>query len=302
MLIRLILLSIFTLNSVIVYAQSGSYDTSASEKRLCWVVGGGAAVYALSMTGLYGLWYADYPSSSFHRFNDNKEWLQMDKLGHFTTAYYTGKAGYEALQWAGIAENKAIWYGGSTGLLFLTTVEIFDGFSSEWGASPGDMLANISGTALFIGQQKLWGEQRILYKFSVHRSKYAKLRPDLLGSNWQESLLKDYNGQTYWLSFNIHSFLREKSSFPRWLNLAVGYGADGMTGGFSNATDYQGYPTPASIRYRQFYISPDIDITRLKTKKAWFKLLLQAAGFIKWPLPTIEYNTKVGWKGHWAYF
>ena len=51
-----------------------------------------------------------------------------------------------------------------------------------------------------------------------------------------QQVLKDYNGQTYWLSANIWSFNKE-SNFPRWLNVAFGYGADGMLYGENNPTN-----------------------------------------------------------------
>ena len=79
----------------------------------------------------------------------------MDKAGHALTAYQLGRYGYEVLKWTGVKEKNATWYGGSFGLFFLTTIEVMDGFSEEWGFSPGDMLANVGGTALFIGQQLL---------------------------------------------------------------------------------------------------------------------------------------------------
>ena len=63
-------------------------------------------------------------------------------------------------------------------------------------------------------------------KFSFHTTKYASLRPNVLGSSLSEEIFKDYNGQTYWLSVNLHSFFKS-SKLPKWLNLAAGYGADG---------------------------------------------------------------------------
>ena len=30
--------------------------------------------------------------SNFHFINDNKEWLQMDKIGHMSVSYYSGVA------------------------------------------------------------------------------------------------------------------------------------------------------------------------------------------------------------------
>jgi hypothetical protein len=90
----------------------------------------------------------------------------------------------------------------------LTIVEVFDGFSAEWGASTGDLIANATGTALYVSQELLWKEQRITPKFSFHSTKYAALRPDVLGSSLPEKNSKDYNGQTYWLSINLFFFHR----------------------------------------------------------------------------------------------
>jgi hypothetical protein len=36
--------------------------------------------------------------------------------------------------------------------------------------------------------------------------------------------------KTYWLSVNLHSFSKAQK-IPKWLNLAIGYGADGMITG-----------------------------------------------------------------------
>ncbi len=171
-------------------------------------------LYAVGMTGLYHLWYADYPQSSFHFFNDCGQWMSMDKIGHTTTSYWIGRIGYESLRWSGVERKKAIWYGGMWGLAFLTTVEIFDGFSEEWGASVCDMAANTLGAGIFIGQQLLWDDQPFTLKYSFHQTEYAEYRPDLLGENFIQQMIKDYNGQTYWLSANIASILPENSQIP----------------------------------------------------------------------------------------
>jgi hypothetical protein len=107
----------------------------------------------------------------------------------------------------GVSDKKAIWQGGVSGLIYLTGVEIFDGFSNDWGFSWGDQLANIVGASFVIGQELAWREQKFRLKFSFHPSPYAKYRPELLGKNLIESWLKDYNGQTpenTFLYFWIH--------------------------------------------------------------------------------------------------
>ncbi|MCO6501114.1 MAG: DUF2279 domain-containing protein [Vicingus serpentipes] len=286
------IIPLFILLNLVAQAQQDTLNT----KRLKTVIAAETIIYSGAMTSLYQLWYKDVPSSSFHFFNDNQQWNQMDKIGHGVTSYYIGKAGYEVLKWSGIKNKKAIWYGGTLGLFFLTSVEIFDGYSSEWGFSWGDVAVNTAGSGLFIGQQLAWNEQRVLLKYSFHQSDYWQKRPNILGETLMQQTLKDYNGQTYWLSANIASFLGENNKFPKWLNFAIGYGADGMLEG----TPYQLYPD--ANRIRQYYISLDVDLTRIKTKSKIANALLGAFGFIKFPMPAVEFNSSGVTKVYGFYF
>ncbi|MEJ2113650.1 MAG: DUF2279 domain-containing protein, partial [Flavobacteriaceae bacterium] len=162
-----------------------------------------ASLATISLIGLNELWYSDYERSKFHVINDNEEWLQMDKLGHVFTSYQLGKYGANVLNWSGVNKKEQLIYGGTLGFVFLTTVEVLDGFSEEWGFSWGDVVANGVGSGLYISQELLWNEQRITLKYSFHKTKYASMNPDKLGDSYSEQVLKDYNGQTYWLSANI---------------------------------------------------------------------------------------------------
>ncbi|NOX46360.1 MAG: DUF2279 domain-containing protein [Chlorobi bacterium] len=279
-----------------------SYPDTLHKKRLTLVLGSQGVAYGSMITILYQAWYKNYPQSKFHWFDDNDEWLQMDKIGHATTAAYFGKFGYEFYRWAGVERKKAIWIGGSAGFIFLTTIEILDGFSEQWGASSGDLIANTAGTALFIGQQLGWDEQRFYMKWSYHPSEYAQYRPDLLGSGGIESALKDYNGQTYWLSGNVKAFLPSRSKFPSWLSVSVGYGASGMTGAKQNSEFYKGEEIPEFTRYRQYFLSLDVDLSRIKTRSRTLKFFLNLANFIKIPFPTLEYNSEQGVVFHPIYF
>ena len=173
-----------------------------------------ATLATATLIGLNELWYADYPRSSFHFTKDNDQWMQMDKFGHVFSSYYIGKMGMDALAWAGESKKNQLLYGATLGFAFLTAVEVLDGFSEQWGFSAGDMIANAAGTGLLIGQELLWEEQRLQMKFSFQTSPYAAMFPEQLGSNTIEQLLKDYNGQTYWLSINLHSFFKE-SRIPK---------------------------------------------------------------------------------------
>ncbi len=269
------------------------------EGRLTGVILTEGTLYLASLTGLYFAWYKDYPQSRFHFFNDNNEWMQMDKIGHATTSFYVSRIGYESYRWAGVDENKSVWFGGLFGFAYLLNIEILDGFSKGWGFSVGDFLSNTSGCVLFMGQQWIWKEQRFVLKYSYHHTKYSALRPDLLGSNLLQNTFKDYNGQSYWLSGNIHSFLPARSRFPRWLNVAFGYGAEGMTGANQNTVNRE---IQDFTRYRKFYLSLDVDLTRIKTRSKTLRSVFVLLNFIKIPFPALEYNTLGKFRFHPVYF
>jgi uncharacterized protein YfiM (DUF2279 family) len=257
-----------------------------------------SSLAGLTLIGLDRLWYADYPRSKFHTLNDNDEWLQMDKLGHVFTSYQLGRVGANVLNWSGVRKKDQLIYGSTLGFTFLTAVEVMDGFSEEWGFCWGDMIANAAGTGLYVGQELLWQEQRIVLKYSFHQTKYAAQRPDKLGDGFFEEFLKDYNGQTYWLSANVHSFFKD-SNFPKWLNVAIGYGGDGMLSGENEAVNNS---MISQNRIRQFYLSLDVDLSRIKTNSRFLRTIFDVFNVIKVPFPALEFTDKNGIKLHGIYF
>ena len=280
------------------FAQKSDFEVDSLKRDRLWLTSGGLiGGAAISYVGLGTLWYNNYPRSGFHFFNDNNEWLQMDKVGHAMTSYYLGVAGYNSLRWSGVNQKTSLIVGGGLGFFYLTGVELFDAYSSEWGFSPGDEMANLGGTLLFIGQQWIWNEQRIRLKYSFHPTDYSNFRPDVLGKNLIQQSLKDYNGQTYWLSLNISSFMKEDNRFPKWLNLAVGYGAEGM---ISASPDVS--VVPKFNRYRQYYFSLDIDLSKIRSRNKTVNTIKNIFNFIKIPFPTVEYSVDKAWFVHPLFF
>lgn len=269
-----------------------------NSKRLEAVTISSAAVATASLVGLGYVWYSDYEKSSFHFINDNSHWLQMDKAGHLYSGYHLSRAGAELLRWSGMESEKSAVIGAVSGFVVLSAVEVLDGFSAEWGASTGDLIANASGSGLYIAQELLWKEQRIIPKYSFHTTKFAQIRPNLLGNNLQEQILKDYNGQTYWLSVNLYSFIKSES-IPKFINIAFGYGVDGMTSGLQpevivGQNNYD--------RSRQFYFSFDLDLTKIPTKSHVLKTIFSVFNTIKIPAPTFELSDNGRVKGYILYF
>jgi len=280
-----------------------------NKKRIHLVTAANIVGYGGTLVGLNAIWYAHYPRSAFHFFNDDAEWQQMDKVGHVYSAYTESRATMEMWRWAGLSRIQSIWIGGLSGVAYQSIIEVLDGFSSQYGFSPGDFTANIIGSSIFISQQLAWNEEKIQLKFSFHRKNYGSpelnARADqLYGNSELERFIKDYNAQSYWLSANIKSFF-PTSKLPKWLNISVGYGVEGMFG----ATKNIGYDNSGNVifnrqdikRYRQWYLSPDIDFTKIATNKKAVKILLFVLNSFKFPAPTLEYSNG-SFTTHWIVF
>ena len=268
-------------------------ETKEQDKKLNQLVLYEIGTYSLGLFAMNELWYKNYPKSDFHFINDNSSWLQMDKMGHLATSYYSGINGIKLYRWAGVDEKKAIWFGGLRGTFYNSIVEVLDGFSENWGASIGDLAANSFGSIFAISQELYWKEQKILIKYSYSRSDMSYENEELFGDNFFQRTFKDYNGQTYWISMNVNSMLKTNNfQFPNWLNLAVGHSAKKMTS--PNNTTNDG-------RFRQFFLSFDIDLMRIKTENKVLSTLSNVFGYIKIPFPTLELSNKK-FKFHPLYF
>jgi len=293
------------------FSQDSTHIANArNNNRTIFVAGSHVIAYGSALIILNNTWYKNYAHTSFHTFNDSREWLQVDKVGHGWTAYNTGRGSAASWHWAGLSEKKSALLGGLSGTLYLTAIEFLDAHSSKWGWSWSDMGANLIGSGLFISQELLWEQQRVQFKFSFHRKDYGApvlnaRADDLFGKSWYERMLKDYNAQTYWLSTNLRSFF-PKTNLPRWLNISLGYGADGMFGGFENKW-IDG--DPGSLvdrtdipRNRQFYVAPDIDFTKIQTNRKWLRTVFFCLNAFKCPAPTLMIDSKGKWKGYFVYF
>ena len=292
-------------------------DTLNSQ-RLYTGLGIAAITYGTFTLGLNYAWYADHDRSRFHLFNDSGEWMDMDKFGHAYSSYFQSQLVFHGARWTGLDERRSLWTGISTSLLFQSTIEVMDGFSDKWGFSIPDMAFNLGGVALFGLQQQFWHEQRIILKMSSFPRSYSDeivksdqnmteylsdRATDLYGRGFSTRLLKDYNAQTVWLSVNPRSFMSEASWLPPWLNLALGVGAENLYGGFENSwANELGTFTTDRPRYQQYFLSMDIDLTRIKTNDPFLKSLLRLLNIIKVPFPTLEYNPEEGLIGHWVHF
>ena len=294
---------LFCLQSFILFAVAQGdtiIPSSFNSKKLLIVAGANAVFYTGSFIALNKAWYEGYDKTDFHFFNDNPEWNQMDKAGHVWSTYHVSRLSREMWQWTGLNSRKSAILGGMSGMVYQSIIEIQDAYSKEWGFSWGDVGANVAGAGLFVLQQLTAEDQKLVVKFSYWPVKYREelisRRNQLFGSSVAERILKDYNSQTYWLSANISS-LFPGTKLPPWLNVAVGYGAGGMYGGRSNTwIDKEGivHDYTATRRVRKFYLSPDVDLTRIRTRSKVFKKVFFVLNMLKVPAPALQVTTGKG--------
>lgn len=284
-----------------------------NSKRLGLILGSETAIYTGATIALYQYWYKDYPLSGFHLFNDIGEWLQYDKMGHFYTTYFETDITTQFYRWTGMADNKAYWAGAATASVLQLTIEAFDGFSEKWGFSVGDFAANTLGASLCTGQNFLWNEQRIRVKFSSHFTDYTQYdaivqdrAASLFGTTGPEKVLKDYNGQTTWLSVNPSMFMKPETRFPKWLMISGGYSVEGLLGGYENAWCDDPDIRPEDCdpehltryddieRYRQYYLALDVDLSQIPVSSPYLKMLFNVLNIVKIPSPALEINQGKG--------
>lgn len=247
------------------------------------LTGGG---YIACYTALGVMWYRDALGGGFRWFDDWPEWQQIDKLGHAYGAYQISRSYIHLLGRSGISKRQRLFWGGLSGFVAQSPIEIFDGFSADWGASWGDLVANAAGSALAIANEGLWGQQRIQLKFGYWPDPLAQQYPDKLGGSAAEQLMKNYNAQQYWLCTAPADWAPQLRYWPRWLGFGLGYSAQGLIGGYGQE--------PCSVinarEYRQWYLGFDFRPDMIRTKKGWIRTSLFILSAFRIPLPALRYD------------
>jgi hypothetical protein len=314
----LLLTSRFTSGQTGLFKDFWNPSDTLNTSRLKILTTGSAVMYAGSCLAFYQLWYQDYPRSSFHFKDDWILWEHVDKYGHAYSAYQTARMGYSLYHWAGVPHNKSALIGTGVSIALMNTLEIMDGFSEGWGFSLYDAGFNSFGTALFTAQQVSWKEQRISLKWSSTRPRYSKEPiatndPNFFGSQYYaaqghygkyfwEYFFKDYNAMTIWTSISPGAFFipKERKSVLRSLCLSIGFGGENIYGAaYNNYFDKEGRITSIGLpRYKQFYLSLDLNMELIPTRSKILKTLFHALNIIKFPAPALEFNTLGAVKFH----
>ena len=287
-LLSLILFLIYALNT---YSKEEIKTTSDSiNKCKVLIVSSsiGAALYG-SFLYVENSWWSDQ-QMNFHFDNgaDLTYALNVDKLGHFMGGIQAADIFSSSMRWAGMNKRKSLWYGAFFGAGLQLAIEIKDAYAPYWGFSKWDFAIGSLGSFWPASQQYYDNLEAIDFKFSYfkHSDIYWQLDRErgkkINKYAWQD----DYPNQTYWATFDVNHFI-ETCCWPRWLNIAVGFGLDDTQYLDNNYTKTGGN--------NEWYIALDYDIPKMlknwnsptgnKVKK-WLN-------YFHLPAPTIRISPKL---------
>ena len=283
----LFLLVIFFVSSQNIFGQSDSLKVN---KKRVFIVGSSLAG-ALGGSYLYvqNSWWSE-KQEPFH-FDDGADLtyaLNVDKVGHFMGGLEAADVFSSSMKWAGMQEEKALWYGAAFGSGLQLAIEMKDAYAPYWGFSKWDLALGSAGSLFPVAQYYNDDLKAINFKFSYYKQSDIYWELDRKRGKepnkyaWQD----DYPNQTYWLSVDVNHFT-ETCCWPDWLNLAIGFGLDDTQYLNENNTKMGGN--------NEWYIALDYDIPKMlkKWNSPTGKKVKHWLNYVHLPAPTIRISPKL---------
>ncbi|MGE5352218.1 MAG: DUF2279 domain-containing protein [Acidobacteriota bacterium] len=269
------------------YTLDGSLPLSETKiKPLTASIVGG--IYLGAIVGLHinqrNAWWSDN-RGAFHFQEDWFSALQVDKAGHSFGSYIISYVLSEGLLASGVSYDASAIWGSALALAYQTYVETEDGFAKNWGFSPSDWYFDAIGASFFLAQHYNPFLQNITPKWQFVPSEWTG-KPLILRPR---TFIDDYNSSTFWWSVDVYNILgeNEKRYWPKWLNVAIGYGGDAIDAN----PDPNGPPDQLSVR--RYILGLDLNLIRLLPEGGWFwNWARQSLNYIKLPLPAVEFTEK----------
>ena len=277
------LLPIFLLLSFSLFSQDSLHKKNILPKTINLAVT--SIAYYEFTSQMTQNFFRDYPYGKFHLKQDWKTWRGLDKFYHNYGSYQMSSVFYQVNKASGFDSIKALNLAFLESTIFSTTKEFADGHIDVGGWSWNDILMNFTGNSLFYAQQRWWGSQRIQYKFSYFSSGLQKYNPSVLGTSYKNYWLKDYNGETFWLSTSLGDWKLTENKWLKPFGLCIGYGANNLIKEWDNPSTF------TLPRYSQYYLGLDINWQQIPTKNKVLKTVFFLLNRFRFPLPSIEINS-----------
>jgi len=238
------------------------------------IVGAG---FLLNTAGVLYSGHKWWWKGEYHKFNFQYEGFLndyaygVDKCGHFYISYLYFNVVLNTMKWGGYSDKISTRTAIFIPFLWALTIEIADGYT-KYAFSPDDLFANSLGITYGLLQTKYPYLQNFHVKWSYFPTDVDKwMRNDL-------SFTADYDGHFYWLSCNTHELLPSacKKYWPKFLNLAVGYGALNVSHGST------------APKIRKFAIGLDYNLAAIPIKGNTTRVIIHMLDYLKFPAPAFR--------------
>ncbi|HLP17316.1 MAG TPA: DUF2279 domain-containing protein [Bacteroidota bacterium] len=243
---------------------------------------GGTLGFSIPIVVLeYQWWWREDYQYKPHKFRfENDGWFEngnrgVDKTGHFFTSYLYFHTFYDLMKWADYSESASLWTALAVPAAHAISVELCDGFS-KYSFSAYDLIANFLGMGYAYAQIK----HPYLNNFNIKWSYYPTSGGNAPSST--HGFAEDYSGHTYWVSVNMQGVLPEAVAqyWPKYLNLAVGYGASNVSHNENN-----------TLAKNKFAFALDYNLSAIDIANDTWSMLLRFADKFHYPAPGIKVYT-----------
>ncbi len=213
----------------------------------------------------------------FHFQNDWDYALNFDKWGHMYATSVVSRLFTRSFEWSGVEERPSVFYGSLLALGYEFYIEIEDGFHTNYGASPGDLFADIVGSMIPVLQTTL----PVLKNFNLKWSYYPSTQYlDDIKRGQSRVFTDDYDGQKNWLAVDPHFMMDEETAekVPRWLGLAGGWAVRDLNGNGGGRIIY--------------YLALDYNFSKIETSSPFLRSLFWVLDLFHWPAPGVSLDNK----------
>jgi hypothetical protein len=246
--------------------------TSSFFSRKTTLTYGIALHSALAIVLEYKWWW----KNDYHPFEEEDEGflndysLGVDKFGHFYISYFYFNALQNLMKWGGYDESTTMWVSVTIPALYAISIELGDGFS-HYEFAPDDLVANALGLGYGVLQRRYQYLENFIFKWSY-------IPTGVYRGRLNYPITNDYDGHIYWLSFKMHNLLPEpvKQYWPKFLNLAVGYGAINASIGSTEPMK------------RKYAISLDYNLTELPLDGDTWETVKNIFDLLHFPAPGVR--------------
>lgn len=242
-------------------------------------VGGNAMLYRYFKRAW---WSGERAPHFFFRADWDEDFRDQDKFGHMFGGYHLARIGNALLRDACASKSHALLWSAAYATAFQLQIEIWDGMYKKYGFSYADLIANTTGMAFAVAQQKYPSLKAIKPTISYRRTAAMRNARNIPGE-LRPSL--DYSGQTYWFAADVNAMLPDdvKQYWPSFLRISAGH----------SITDWVDAKTGANMRaQRKILLSIDIDVEKLPGNNPIWRTVKRNLSYIHIPSPALQLTPK----------